>query len=129
MFVFRNKEYCCPVELTLDMIGGKWKTLILWQLKDTTLRFSALKRMIPGITQKMLTQQLRELEENGLVSRKIYAEIPPRVEYSLTGYGKSLEPVLLLMCRWGMEQAERYREEMKATQCTVQFSEEGTLQK
>lgn len=129
MFVFRSKEYSCPVELTLDMIGGKWKALILWQLKDTTLRFSALKRLIPGITQKMLTQQLRELEENGLVSRKIYAEVPPRVEYSLTSYGKSLEPLLLLMCRWGMEQAERYREELKASQDTLQCSEESPLHK
>jgi len=93
------------MELTLDLIGGKWKSLILWHLGDTTLRFSELRKTIPQITPKMLTQQLRELEESGLVSRYIYPQIPPKVEYSLTPAGKSLIPILATMCEWGMSYA------------------------
>lgn len=96
------KEINCEKELTLAVIGGKWKLIILWHLgTDGTKRFSELKKLIPAITQKMLTNQLRELEEDRLVARKIYPEVPPRVEYSLTGYGESLMPVLRLMYDWG----------------------------
>ena len=90
-----------PVNTTLNVIGGKWKPLILWYLSQKTYRFNELQREISNITQKMLTQQLRELEENRIISRKIYAEIPPKVEYSITEYGKTLSPVLDSMAKWG----------------------------
>lgn len=99
--VKNKKEIPLPVEITLDLIGGKWKALILWHLLENILRFSELKRRIPKITQKMLTQQLRELETDGLVDRKVYAEVPPKVEYSLTESGKTFLPVLKAMHEWG----------------------------
>ena len=93
----------CPVEATLDLIGGKYKALILWHLSDGTLRFSQLRRLIHGATPKMLTQQLRELEASSLVRREVYPVIPPKVEYSLTELGKSLMPILVAMRDWGAE--------------------------
>jgi len=96
-----EKDHVCGVAITLELIGGKWKGVIMWHLCRKVLRFSQLKRRLPGITQKMLTQQLRELERDGLVHREVFAEVPPRVEYSLTGSGRSLEPILQLMCDWG----------------------------
>lgn len=93
----------CPVGITLEMIGGKYKALILWHLSDHVLRFSELKKRIPGATPKMLTQQLRELEAHKLVHREVYPIIPPKVEYSLTELGKSLMPVLVAMRDWGAE--------------------------
>ncbi len=90
-----------PVGVTLQVIGGKWKPLILWHLRDTPVRFGELMKTMSGITQKMLTQELRELEKDGLVLRTVYPEIPPRVEYTITEYGKTLEPVLQMMCNWG----------------------------
>lgn len=101
--IFRGREYRCSIDITLDLIGGKWKVAILWHLAPGVKRFSELKRQFDGITQKMLTQQLRELEADGLVHRKVYAEVPPRVEYSLTETGNSLIPVLNMMCQWGKE--------------------------
>lgn len=92
---------CCPVEATLELIGGKYKALILWHLSEQTLRFSELKKLIPNATPKMLTQQLRELESNLLVHRQVFPVIPPKVEYSLTDLGKSLMPVLISMRDWG----------------------------
>lgn len=92
---------CDPVAVTLRVIGGKWKPLILWVLREETLRFGEIKKQITGITQKMLTQQLRELEADGIVSRQVYPEVPPRVEYTITSYGKTLQPVLQSMCTWG----------------------------
>ena len=91
----------CPVEATLDLIGGKYKALILWHLSDGILRFSELRQRIPKATPKMLTQQLRELEEDGLVHREIFPVIPPRVEYSLTEFGHTIRPVLESMYTWG----------------------------
>ena len=102
-----NKEYSCAIELTLVIIGGKWKPIILWKLaKNDVLRFSELKRSMGGITQKMLTQQLRELEAYEMVHRKVYAEVPPKVEYSLTKQGKSVMPILDVMCKWGTDYFE-----------------------
>lgn len=92
---------CLPVQTTLDVIGGKWKPLILWHLNENVLRFSQLTRGVVGITQKMLTQQLRELEKDELISRKVYPQVPPKVEYSITEYGKTLNPILKSMCDWG----------------------------
>ena len=91
----------CPVEATLDLIGGKWKGVLLFRLFDGTQRFNALKRAMPTITQRMLTKQLRELESAGLVKRVVYAEVPPRVEYSLTPLGTSLRPIVLALRGWG----------------------------
>ena len=93
----------CPVEATLDLIGGKYKALILWHLSDGTLRFSELRSRIPKATPKMLTQQLRELEAQELVHREVFPVIPPKVEYSLTATGKSLMPILVSMRDWGAE--------------------------
>ena len=91
----------CPAERTLDVIGGRWKVPILWHLLKKTLRFSELRRALPGVTQKMLTQQLRELERAGVVRRTVYPQVPPKVEYSLTERGASLKPVVDAMCKWG----------------------------
>ena len=91
----------CPVEATLEMIGGKYKALILWHLAEKKLRFSELRRVITNATPKMLTQQLRELETNALIHREVYPVIPPKVEYSLTETGRSLLPILIAMRDWG----------------------------
>ncbi len=102
-----EQPYRCTVEITLNIIGGKWKALILWHLARRTLRFSQLRRRLPKVTQKMLTQQLRELEGAGMLHRQVYAEVPPRVEYSLTAEGETLVPLLALMCEWGKEYLRR----------------------
>ncbi len=91
----------CPVETTLTLIGDKWKVLILRDLLTGTKRFGELKKSIGSVSQKVLTSQLRDMEKNGLVSRKVYAEVPPRVEYSLTELGQSLKPILDAMWNWG----------------------------
>ncbi len=96
-------NYRCGVEVTLATIGGKWKGLILWHLRLKTLRFSQLQRRLLTVTQKMMTQQLRELEADGLVYRQVYAEVPPRVEYSLTERGSTVVPILEMMCDWGQD--------------------------
>ncbi|HRN69895.1 MAG TPA: helix-turn-helix domain-containing protein [Candidatus Woesebacteria bacterium] len=103
------------VGVTLRVIGGKWKPLILWHLSENPIRFGELMRKMPGITQKMLTQQLRELEDDGLVIRKLYPEVPPRVEYSLSDYGKTLGPVLQAMSDWGRKHVVIQSEHRKAT--------------
>ena len=101
----RHATYCgigCSVEATLTVIGGKWKCVILWHLAtDGTCRFSELRRKIQGITQRMLTNQLRELEADGLIDRKIFAHVPPKVEYSLSDRGRTLSPVLAALKAWG----------------------------
>lgn len=104
----------CPVSSTLEMIGGKYKALILWHLSEGALRFSQLRKCISGATAKMLTQQLRELEAQELIHRKVYPVIPPHVEYSLTELGKSLLPILVAMRNWG---ADYLRTKNLETQC------------
>ena len=97
-------KYAWPIEATMDVIGGKWKPLIIYELNDSTLRFSQLlDRVQPKITQRMLTKELRELEKDGLLTRKVYPVVPPKVEYSLTEKGRSLMPILDALCEWGSE--------------------------
>jgi DNA-binding HxlR family transcriptional regulator len=97
-----DKVFNCEKELTLSIIGGKWKMIIMWHLgKEGTKRFNQLKSLIPDITQRMLTNQLRELEEDGILNRKVYPVVPPKVEYSLTERGETLIPILDLMYEWG----------------------------
>jgi DNA-binding HxlR family transcriptional regulator len=91
----------CSVERTLSLIDGKWKIVVLYKLLRGTLRFNELRRLIPTVTQRMLTHQLRELEADGLIIRTVYAQVPPRVEYSLSSRGRSLEPVILALKHWG----------------------------
>ena len=93
----------CPVEATLSFLDGKWKGVILFHLVGGTLRFNELRRKLPSVTQRMLTKQLRELEESGLVSRKVYAVVPPRVEYTLTPLGETMKPVIAALAAWGDE--------------------------
>jgi DNA-binding HxlR family transcriptional regulator len=105
----RHGEYGCPIETTLEVLGGKWKGMVLHRLIFGTLRFSELRRMLPHVTQRMLTRQLRELERDGVIRRRVYAEVPPRVEYSLSEFGLSLKPILLLMGDWGSVYQDKLR--------------------
>ena len=111
-----SKTATCPVAATLELIGGKYKALILWHLSDGTLRFNELHKRIGKATPKMLTQQLRELEEDGLILRTVYPVVPPKVEYALTPLGESLFPILEAMYRWG---SERMQEEGKTPNCSM----------
>src|SRR5436305_11664882 len=115
----RSATARCPAEATLFVINGRWKVPLLWHLsKRGTLRFSELRNALHGVTQKMLTQQLRELEADGVISRKVYAQVPPKVEYSLTDTGKSLTPVIEAMCKWGTKRgALCARERAKGKNC------------
>ena len=101
-----NSKSGCAVEVTLSVMGGTWKPIVLFHLLHGTKRFSALARAIPNITQRMLTLQLRELEDAGIVERTVYAEVPPRVDYALTALGRSLKPVLTAMRDWGLGYAQ-----------------------
>ncbi len=96
-----DKSYHCAMDITMDFIGGKWKTVVLWYLKGKTLRFGELKKQIPDITEKMLSIQLKNLEDDGLIKRKVYTQIPLKVEYSLTDFGKTLIPILNAIAKWG----------------------------
>ena len=113
----------CPMEATLDLIGGKWKSVILFRLSEGTKRFNELQRLLSRITPRMLTHQLRDLERDGLVHREVFPEVPPRVVYSLTDTGRTLQPVLEALMAWGIEQGlplvqertlERQREDAPA---------------
>ncbi|MGL5059820.1 MAG: winged helix-turn-helix transcriptional regulator [Microcoleus sp.] len=95
------------VQATLKVLGGKWKLLILWHLKNAAKRYSELKRLIPEITEKMLIQQLRELERDGIISRKTLSQMPPKVEYAFTEYGRTLIPIFKPLCAWGQEHLKR----------------------
>ncbi len=96
-----ERKFNCSIEATISLIGGKYKAIILWHLIDKTLRFNELQKTIPNATPKMLTQQLRELEADGLLIRKVYPVVPPKTEYSLSEFGKTLSPILAVMCDWG----------------------------
>jgi DNA-binding HxlR family transcriptional regulator len=101
-----GRRFHCAMDVTMKYIGGKWKTVVLWYLKNKTYRFGELKKKIPDITEKMLSIQLKALEEDGLVRREIFAEVPIRVEYSLTEFGKTLIPVLNAIAKWGRDIGE-----------------------
>ena len=113
--IIKGKEYVfnvdgeifhCEMDLTMKFIGGKWKTIVLWYLKNKTYRFGELKRQIPDITEKMLSLQLKALEEDGLIKREVFAEVPLRVEYSMTDFGKTLIPILNEISKWGRNLGE-----------------------
>ncbi len=104
-------QYGCPVEATADIIGGKWKAVILYYLFQGPKRFNELKRLLPEVTQRMLTLQLRELEQDSIVHREIYKEVPPKVEYSLTEFGTSLGPIIVQMLDWGEQYMEQIQEQ------------------
>lgn len=110
-FIYKNKVYYNPVEFALDRIGGTWKIPILWRLKDRTLRYGELRKNIPHITDKMLTTQLRELEQDGLISRTAYAVVPPKVEYNMTEKGRRVMPVVEALRNLGLEMMAEVREE------------------
>ena len=104
--MIKKTSYNCGFELTLELVGGKWKGLILWKLQEKgVLRYGELSREVKGITQKMLTQQLKEMEENNLIIRTVYSQIPPKVEYSLSEYGKELSDIFIAMKDWGVKYA------------------------
>ena len=100
-------DFGCPVEACLEVVGGKWKGVILYRLMGGTKRFNELMRLMPDVTQRMLTKQLRELEADQIVERKVYPEVPPKVEYSLTEFSQTLVPVLKVVQKWGAEYLDR----------------------
>lgn len=102
-----GQTFHCAMDITMNFIGGKWKTVVLWYLMEGKKRFSELKKLIPDITEKMLSIQLKKLEEDGLVNREVFAEVPIRVEYSLTDFGRSLTPLLEEVSKWGRELGEK----------------------
>jgi DNA-binding HxlR family transcriptional regulator len=104
MIKWNEKQYHRPVEVSMDLLSGKWKCLMLWHLNDGTKRYKELERIVSGVIQKMLTQQLKELEKDWLISRTVYPEVPPRVEYNLTGLGRSAFPILEMMHSWAVGQ-------------------------
>ncbi len=106
-FQMDGRVFHCALDITMNYIGGKWKTVVLWYLRKEAKRFSELKRHIPEITEKMLSIQLKQLEKDGIVSRKVYAEVPPKVEYCLTEEGKSLIPLLEEMASWGRNKGNK----------------------
>ncbi len=101
-----EEEHMCSVEAAINEIGGKWKPLVLYSLKDGKQRFSEINNKLPNITQRMLTKTLRELESDEIIHRKVYAEVPPRVEYRLTAKGDSVMPILDSLCQWGKDYCE-----------------------
>ena len=106
VFVIEGIQYHCAMDVTMHFIGGKWKTVVLCYLKNRTLRFGELKKLIPDITEKMLSIQLKALEDDGIIKRDVFPEVPLRVEYSLTPFGKSLIPVLDAVAKWGRNLGE-----------------------
>jgi len=102
-----GRTYHCALDITMDYIGGKWKTIVLWYLRGDKKRFGEIRKQIPQITEKMLSMQLKELERDGIVSRKVYAEVPPKVEYFLTPEGKTLLPILEELAKWGRSKGRK----------------------
>jgi len=117
-----NTEYNCPVSATLELIGGKYKSLILWHLIDKTLRFGQLRKLVSQATPKMLTQQLRELEEANLVIRTVYPVVPPKVEYRLSDLGLSIKPILENMYAWGADYLVKSGKDINCSMCALEKS-------
>jgi DNA-binding HxlR family transcriptional regulator len=115
-YILNGKEYHCALDVTMNYISGKWKTVVLWYLRKEKKRFSELRAHIPDITDKMLSVQLKALEQDGIVSRTVYPEVPPRVEYELTEEGKTLIPVLEAVAGWGRNKAAREGEMVRVEQ-------------
>lgn len=113
-----------PVERAMKVISGRWKAVILYHLFDEPKRLSELQRLVPGVSQKVLIQQLRELEEHGLVHREVFRQVPPRVDYSATALGRSLEPVLLALCEWGQQHAAQLNELDRLAECVIRPAHE-----
>jgi len=109
MLKVNNKEYNSPIEAAVDVIAGKWKIYILWNLQDAPKRNSELLKAIPNISQKMLTQKLRELEYENIIERKVYPVVPPKVEYSLTKFGNKLKPLMMMLYQWGEDYVEEFK--------------------
>jgi DNA-binding HxlR family transcriptional regulator len=116
----RGETSRCGLDAVLDVVGGKWKTLILWELRGEPRRFGELRRLVEGISEKVLIQQLRELESNGIVHRKQYNQIPPKVEYSLTPFGDSLNAALLPLCEWGERHMDRIASNRESSACETE---------
>jgi len=112
----RQKTYSCGLDASLDVIGGKWKGLILWALRSEAHRFGELRRVVEGISEKMLIQHLKEMEADGIVKRRDFKEVPPRVEYALTPFGQSLYAALAPLCEWGTLQMKRIEARKEATE-------------
>ena len=110
----------CPVTTAINIIGGKWKTIILWLISNDITRFGEMYRSLPGITKKMLTVQLRELEADGLINRKVFPVVPPKVEYSFTATGESLRPIIEMLKNWGLEHGAEVLERRKNTQLATE---------
>ncbi|WP_317899922.1 winged helix-turn-helix transcriptional regulator [Aurantibacillus circumpalustris] len=106
IYKINGDNYHCAMDVTMNFIGGKWKTVVLWYLRNKTLRFGELKKQVPDITEKMLSIQLKSLEDDGLIKREAFDEIPLRVEYSMTDFGKSLIPILEAISKWGRNLGE-----------------------
>ncbi|MCL2232101.1 MAG: helix-turn-helix transcriptional regulator [Treponema sp.] len=115
----KNSDTNCPVSITLELIGGKYKSLILWHLIDTTLRYGEIRKFIPQATPKMLTQQLRELEEANLIIRTVYPVVPPKVEYKLSDLGMSIKPILEAMYAWGAHYLSKSGKEINCSMMTA----------
>lgn len=106
VFVIEGQQFHCSMDVVMHYVGGKWKSVVLWYLRNKTLRFGELKQQIPDITEKMLSLQLKKLEADGIVRRVMYDVVPPKVEYSLTEFGRTLIPLLEAMSAWGRKHAE-----------------------
>lgn len=121
----KKQTYSCGLDAAMDVVGGKWKALILWELDAGARRFGTLKRSIPGISEKMLTQQLRDMEAHGLVHREIHHQVPPKVEYSLTAFGDSLIKALIPLGEWGEEHMKLIAAFPRETDEVAQIGDQG----
>jgi DNA-binding HxlR family transcriptional regulator len=127
MAIIRNRTEACPIEELMDMLGGRWKVFILWELIQSPRRSAELRRSIPPITQKVFIEQLRDLEDSGLVKRTIYPAVPPRVEYEATTLGHSLREILKSMCHWSSDNMEKVRECRRGRQLELASKESMDL--
>jgi DNA-binding HxlR family transcriptional regulator len=119
----RREPLRCGLDSVLEVVGGKWKSLVIWELQEHPRRFGELRRIVDGISEKVLIQQLRELEADGIVHRKQYNEVPPKVEYSLTPFGQSLNDALVPLCDWGEENMSR----IEASRCAAESAQESAI--